>query len=73
MTQNFGTPFHSDCETEEDMTEDSDVYVDLGEDCTNELDMTLSERHSQARKNGLSDIGAQKLQNIIDKHRQIFD
>ena len=73
MTKNFGTTFHSDCGTEEDMLEDSDVYVDLGEDSPEELDMALSERLSEARKSGLSDIGAQKLKNIIDKHKQVFD
>ena len=73
MTKNSGTTFHSDCGTEEDMLEDSDVYVDLGEDSPEELDMALSERLSEARKSGLSDIGAQKLKNIIDKHKQVFD
>ena len=73
MTKHFGTTFHSDCGTEEDMMEDSDVYVDLGEDSPEELDMALSERLSESRKSGLSDIGAQKLKNIIDKHKQVFD
>ena len=73
MTKTFGTTFHSDCGTEEDMLEDSDVYVDVGEDSPEELGMALSERLSEARKSGLSDLGSQKLKSIIDKHKQVFD
>ena len=73
MTKNFGTTFHSDCGTEEDMLEDSDVYVDLGEDSPEERDMALPETLSGARKSGLSDIVAQKLKKFIDKHKQVFE
>ena len=73
MTKNFRTTFYSDCGTEEEMLEDSDVYVDLGEDSPDDLDMALSERLSEERKSGFSDIGAQKLKNIIEKHKQVFD
>ena len=60
-TKSFETNFRSDCGTEEDMLEDSDVYLDLGKDSPDELDMALSERLSEAIKSGLSDIGAQNL------------
>ena len=55
------------------MLEDSDVYVDLGEDSPEERDMALPETLSGARKSGLSDIVAQKLKKFIDKHKQVFE
>ena len=71
--QDLGSTFHSHRGTEEDKLEDSDIYIDLGEDVPEDLDVALAARVEQACANGMSIEGAKKLADINQQHKQIFD
>lgn len=70
---NFGSMFHSHGGTEDDKLDNSDIYIDLGEDSPEDLEVALATRLEQARANGMSAEGAKKLADIIQQHKQIFD
>ena len=71
--QDFGSTFHSHGSTQEDKLEDSNIYIDLGEDVPEDLDVALAARVEQACANGMSIEGSKKLADIIQQHKQIFD
>lgn len=60
-------------EDDVDLLVDSGVYIDIGEDPEEERDAALEASVQEARKEGLSDNGAETLGEIISKHRQILD
>ena len=52
---------------------DSELYIDLGEDCSEELEIALQILVSSARSNGLSEEGSFHLKLlIIHRYRAIF-
>ncbi len=53
--------------------EDSNVYVDLGEDPEADLSAALRKRIREARDCGMSPEGLQKLESILKRFRTIFD
>ena len=55
-----------------DMLDDSDIYIDLGEDDPNELSAALAEAIRKAKTNGLSTAGAERLESLFEKYRSIF-
>ena len=69
--QQTGT-FHSERGMEQDMLEDSDVYIDLGEDSPKDLDSALEARVQDAQNCGLSKKGAERLRELLGKHKNIF-
>lgn len=72
-TFEFGSTFHSQGGTEEDKLEDSDIYIDLGEDTPDKLDTALHERVQQARANGMSEAGCDRLSNLFEKYHSVFE
>lgn len=69
----YGSTFHRHGCTEEDKLEDSDIYVDLGEDTPEELKAAFAARVDQARENGLSEAGTVKLAALLQKHKKVFE
>lgn len=57
----FGSTYHSYGGSEEDMLEESDVYVDLGEDPEDGLVAALAKKAGEAKANGLSTGGASRF------------
>ena len=53
--EQWGSTFHQDGGTEEDVLENSDIYVELGEDPIQELNVLLRERAAEAITAGMSD------------------
>jgi len=68
----FGSTFHSQGATEEDKLEDSDIYIDLGDDPEEALDKALADRIQQARANGMSEDGCRKLSLLLEENRSVF-
>ena len=68
----FGSSFHSDVVDEDDDIDDNDVYVDLGEDTKEELDEALTELLYEAKCNGMSEGGLQRLAKIIKDYSSVF-
>lgn len=69
----FGSTFHSQAGAEQDNLDDSNVYVDIGDDPEEDLDAALAERVGQASRNGMSDKGTKKLAVLLHKHKQVFE
>lgn len=65
--------FHSDEGGELDALEESNVYIDIGEDPESKRDEALEASVQKAGKNGLSVKAKAELRRIISKNRQIFD
>ncbi len=65
--------FHSHGGAEEDMLDDGDVYVDLGEDKVRDLEAALEARVADAKSNGLSNAGAARLASLLSKYKQVFE
>ncbi|PXF44743.1 hypothetical protein BWQ96_05502 [Gracilariopsis chorda] len=68
-----GSTYHSTGGAEEDMLEESDVYVGLGEDPKEDLEAALDGKVEKARANGLSTSGASRLTRLFKKYKQVFD
>lgn len=64
--------FHSSGIIEDDGLEKDDMYVDLGDDQLHEVDEELARRVEEATQNGMSQEGAKRLKQILEKHRVIF-
>lgn len=57
---------------DDDGIDESDVYIDLGEDTEEELQAALNSLVQQAQENGLSSQGLSTLRQILLKHRKVF-
>lgn len=57
---------------EVDCLEDSDVYVDLGEDPDEDLSTALDALVRDGRNNGLNDDGFTRLTVILKQHKSVF-
>lgn len=68
----WGSTYHSSAGTESDRLEDSDVYVDLGEDCPEKLTAAITEMVTQAKGNGLSATGTTRLEGLLSTYKSIF-
>lgn len=68
----YGSTFHSQGDEGSDFLQDSDVYVDLGEDTPEKLDETLASQVEKARSNGLTDINCARLKDLLGRYRSIF-
>ena len=64
----FGSTFHSEGGGEDDHLEDSNFYVDLGEDSPDELKKAVANLVEDARNNGLSDAGSERLTRMLRKY-----
>ena len=53
--------------------ENTDVYVDLGEDIPEELDACLKRQVISSRTSGLSENGCAKLTELLQDYRSIFE
>lgn len=51
---------------------DENIYVDLGDDPIEEVEWKLQKRINEARANGLSGEGTEKLERIINRNRSVF-
>lgn len=61
-----GSTFHSS--GEESYTEDSDIYIDIGEDPEEDLSRAIQKMIDDAVANGLSPEGAKSLEGMIKKY-----
>ena len=68
----WGSTFHGTPPQEHDGLEDEDVYVDLGDDPVADRDAALRKLVDTARVNGISEIGAQRLERMLCKHASVF-
>ena len=69
----WGSTFHQDGGVEHDALEDSDVYLDRGEDPVKELECILSEKVNEARKAGISEEGSRRLAGLLKKYQSVFE
>ena len=69
----WGSTFHQDGGAEDDALEDSDVYVDLGEDPVKELECMLSNKVDEARKTGISGEGSRRLAGLLKRYQTVFE
>ena len=65
----WGSTFHQDGGAEEDALEDSDVYVDLGDDPIEDLEAMLEQRVEEARAAGISEKGSKRLTTLLKKYQ----
>lgn len=65
--------YHSAGGTDCDGLEEEDVYIDIGDDIEDDLVKELEARVHEARDKGLSERGANRLREILFKHKPIFD
>lgn len=65
--------FHSEGCAEVDCLEESDVYVDLGDDPEEDLTAALDCLVQDGKKFGLSDEGCTRLTALLKQHRSVFD
>ena len=64
--------YHSQGIDEEDHLEEMDIYIDLGHDPEEDLDEALMNMVQEAKGNGLSANGCQKLESLLLSFRKIF-
>lgn len=64
----FGSTYHSEGGSDVDCLEDSNVYVDLGEEAPDELEKAITEMIDDAKYDGLSDAGVERLRSMIGKY-----
>ncbi len=65
--------FHCNNGAEDDFVDDTNVYVDLGEDCDADLSAALCERLKEARDCGMSAGGLQRLENMLNQFNSILE
>ena len=64
--------YHSQGIDEEDHLEETDIYNDLGDDTEEDLDDALMNMVQEAKGNGLSEKGCQKLERLLVSFTKIF-
>lgn len=69
----FGSTFHSQAGSEDNILDCSYVYVDIGGESAEELDTALAASVEQAFQNGMSREGAKKFEALLQKYRQMFE
>ena len=65
--------FHQYGGEEEDCLDESNVYIDLGDDSEEELSKSLNDSVQHAINAGMSSEGARDLREIINRNRSVFD
>lgn len=68
----YGSTYHSGGGADADMLEDSDVYVDLGDDPKEDLDQALKKKVDEAISNGLSSDGGARLTALLSRYKSVF-
>ena len=64
--------YHSQGVDEEDHLEETDIYIDLGDDPQEGLDEALMNMAPEAKGNGLSEKGCQKLERFLVSCRKVL-
>ena len=72
-TPEYGSTFHSRGDEGSDFLEETDVYVDLGEDTPEELDAAIEKQVAGARAEGMSEEGCARLSKLLQVYRSIFE
>eukprot|EP00737_Agarophyton_chilense_P000949 gb/GEZJ01001057.1/.p1 GENE.gb/GEZJ01001057.1/~~gb/GEZJ01001057.1/.p1 ORF type:complete len:583 (-),score=92.79 gb/GEZJ01001057.1/:1849-3597(-) len=65
--------FHSSATEGDDGLEDTNEYIDLGDDDQSVIDEGVSNLVDKAKENGMSENGIVKLANLVEKYKQVFD
>ena len=65
--------FHSQGGFEDDYLEDSNVYIDLGDDPLDDLRAALALRVVEARAEGMSAEGCNELSELLKEYEQVFE
>ena len=65
--------FHSAGVSEEDGLEDADVYIDLGDDSDQDLELALAGMIEKARDSGLTETGARRLRSLLSRYKAVFE
>ena len=64
--------YHGHSGEETDALDDSDVYIDFGDDLEKELDAALEKSVLDAEKDGLSEQGVEELRRVLQERRSVF-
>lgn len=67
-----GPAFHSEGGAEFDALEDSDVYIELGEDDPKELQKALQESAAAAREAGMTEQETTRLRKLLNDYESVF-
>ena len=67
-----GSTYQSAAGVDDDMLEESDVYVDLGDDPNQNLDHALTAKVGEAVSNGLSPSGRVRLTELLSRYKSVF-
>lgn len=65
--------YHSTATEGDGGLEDTQVYIDLGDDDPQVLDEALKKRVDEAKQNGMTQRGAEKLTSLLDEFKQVFE
>lgn len=68
----FCSTFHSQGESIDDL-DDSEIYIDLGEDDANGLNDALAECVQQAADNGMYESGCKKFNGLLQAYKSVFE
>ena len=68
----FGSTFHGKGDDGQEALENTNVYVDLGEDDSAEIENALNGLVEKARTNGMSEEECEKLRHLAQAYRLIF-
>lgn len=69
----FWSTFRGEGEDGKEENEESDVYIDIGEDSEHDPDAALAARVQEAQDEGMSEGGTKILQALLQKHKQVFE
>lgn len=69
----WGSTFHSSQGEDDDNLDESEVYIDLGEDSEEERDKALQALVQNAKQQGLSARSVERLTTLVQKYKSVFD
>ena len=72
-TAGSGSMFHSQGADESDGLDDSDVYINLGEDEPGEVDEEMARKVREAVGNGMTESEGEQLHALLTQYSQIFE
>ena len=64
--------YHSDGDEGEDYIEENQLYIDIGNDTEEDLDIALREMLENAKQEGLSENGSRVLEKLLKDYRSVF-
>ena len=68
-----GSTYHRHGGYEYDALDDSDVYVDLGDETPEELETALNKMLLEAKTQGISETGQRRLEKLLQEYKSVFE